>query len=106
MSNDTQKPSHSEWMEGAQGVVDRLTSCVHVYSKPPYNDVFITEKERHAKNDAALSLLRRVHGLIDEGETPTESLADVAHHDERVIDGLAVLMREMLDMLPVLSADM
>jgi hypothetical protein len=93
-------------MEWAQVVVDRLTTCVHVYSKPPYDDVFIAEKERQQKNDTALSLLRRVHGLIDEGETLTESLADVAHHDERVIDGLAILMRETLDLLPMLSADM
>jgi hypothetical protein len=106
MSVETQKPSHGEWLEWAQVVLDRLTTCVHVYSKPPYADVFIAEKERQGKNDIALSLLRRIHSLIDEGETPTASLADVAHHDERVIDGLAVLLRETLGLLPMLSADM
>ena len=106
MNRDTQKPSHGEWMEWAQVVLDRLTTCVHVYSKPPHEDVFIAEKDRQAKNEGALSLLHRIHGLIDEGETPTESLADVAHHDERVISGLAVLLRETLNALPVLSQDM
>lgn len=106
MSEDTQKPSHGEWLEWAQVVLDRLTTCVHTYSKPPFEDAFISEKERQTKNDVTLSLLRRVHGLIDESETPTESLADVARHDERVIDGLALLFAEAVGMLPTLSADM
>lgn len=103
---ETQKPSHGEWMIWAQVVLDRLTTCVHVYSRPPFDDVFIQEKERHAKNDVALSLLRRIHSLMDESETPTESLAEVFHHDERSIDGLTVLMRETLELLPSLSTDM
>ena len=106
MSNDTQKPSHSEWLDWAQVVVDRLTTCVHTYSRPPHDDVHMIEKERVAKNEAALSLLRRIHALIDESETPTESLGDVARHDERTFDGLALLFRESLDLLPVISADM
>ena len=93
-------------MKWAQVVIDRLTTCVHVYSKPSYEDVFIAEKERQEKNAATLSLLRRIHGLVDDGDTPTESLADVAHHDEQIIDGLTVLFREALGMLPPLSADM
>jgi hypothetical protein len=106
MSAETQKPSHSEWLEWAQVVLDRLTTCVHTYSKPPYDDAFMPEKERQEKNDTALSLLRRIHSMIDESETPTESLSEVAHHDERVIAGLVVLMGEMLAILPTLSADM
>ena len=106
MSLDTQKPSHSEWMEWAQIVLDRLTTCVHVYSKPPYADVFMLEAERQKKNGTALSLLRRIHDMVTDSETPTESLADVYHHDERAIAGLTVLMRETLDLLPVISADM
>ena len=105
MNQETVKPSHREWMEWGQVVIDRLTTCVHVYSKPPYDDVFIAEKERHEKNDATLSLLRRIHGLIDEGETSIELIGDVAAHDERVIDGLSALFRETLDMLPTLSSD-
>ena len=106
MTADTQKPSHGEWIEWAQVVVDRLTTCVHTYSRPPYEDVFMIEKERQTKNDAALSLLRRIHALIDESETPTESLGDVARHDERVIDGLSLLFAEAVGMLPSLSSDM
>lgn len=106
MSLDTQKPSHSEWMDWAQVVVDRLTTCVHVYSKPPYDDVMMLDKDRQDKNDVTLNLLRRVHALIDDSETPTESLGDVARHDERVIDGLSLLFAETLGLLPTLSADM
>ncbi len=106
MSDETQKPTRDEWVEWGQVIVDRLTTCVHIYSKPPYEDVFIPEKDRQAKNSATLDLLRRIHHLIDEAETPTESLADVAHHDERTVDGLALLMREALGLLPSLSADM
>jgi hypothetical protein len=87
-------------------VVDRLTTCVHVYSKPPYNDVFMPEKDRQEKNARTLDLLRRVFALTDESETPSDSLSDVAHHDERTIMGLAVLFHETLERLPELSADM
>jgi hypothetical protein len=106
MGDETQKPSHGEWLDWAQIALDRLTTCVHTYSKPPYDDFFVPEKERQAKNDAALSLLRRIHDLIDQSETPTESLTDVALHDERVMAGLKVLLTETLGLLPVLSADM
>jgi len=100
------KPSHDEWLRWSQVVIDRLAACVHVYSKPPHDDVFIAEKDRQEKNARTLDLLRRVYALIDEAETPTDSLADVAHHDERVISGLVVLMKETLDALPELSTDM
>ena len=103
---ETQKPSHEEWQRWAQVVLDRLTTCVHVFSHPPYDDVFMAEKERQEKNTLTLDLLRRVHALIDDAETPTDSLADVAHHDERVIAGLKVLMQETLSRLPALSIDM
>jgi hypothetical protein len=101
-----QKSSHEEWLHWAQVVIDRLTTCVHVYSKPPHDDVFLLEKERQDKNARTLDLLRRVHTLTDDADTPTESLAEVAYHDERVIAGLAVLMQETLDLLPELSTDM
>ena len=103
---ETQKPSHEEWQRWAQVVLDRLTTCVHVFSRPPFEDVFMPEKERQEKNAKTVDLLRRIHALIDDAETPTDSLADVAHHDERVIAGLAVLMQETLERLPALSADM
>jgi hypothetical protein len=106
VNQETQKPSHEEWLHWAQVVLDRLTTCVHTYSKPPYADVFMADKERQAKNAKTLDLLRRIHPLIDEAETPTDSLADVAHHDERMIAGLAVLLQETLESLPELSTDM
>lgn len=100
------KPSHEEWLKWGQVVIDRLTTCAHIYSKPPYEDVFVPEQERQQKTSSAVDLLRRIHSLTDEADTPTESLAEVAYHDERVISGLAVLMSETLARLPELSADM
>lgn len=103
---DTQKPSHEDWINWAQIAIDQLSLCVHVYSRPPFSDVFIPEKVRQDKNDAVVNLLHRLHGLIDDADTPSDSLADVAHHDEQVIDGLVILMQEALDKLPVISLDM
>lgn len=103
---DNHKPSHEEWLNWAQVVLDRLTTCVHVYSKPPHEDVFMAEIERQAKNAKTVDLLRRIHALTDDSETPTDSLADVAHHDERVIAGLKVLLKDTLNRLPELSSDM
>ncbi|HEU0118378.1 MAG TPA: hypothetical protein VFR09_07065, partial [Alphaproteobacteria bacterium] len=90
----THKPSHEEWLRWAQVVIERLTTVVHTYSRPPHDDVFMSEKELQEKNAVALSLLRRIHSLTDEADTPTESLAEVAYHDERVIAGLATLLHD------------
>ncbi len=100
------KPSHEEWLKWAQVVIDRLTTCVHVYSKPPYDDVFIYEKERQEKNARCLALLKRIYSQTEACETPTDSLADVANHDERVIAGLGMMFAETLALLPELSGDM
>jgi hypothetical protein len=100
------KPSCDEWLQWAQIVISRLTTCVHVYSKPPFDDVFMPEKDRQDKNAHTLQLLRRIYALTDESDTPSDTLTDVAHHDERVISGLAVLFEETLEMLPELSQDM
>ncbi len=100
------KPARDEWLRWAEIIVERLTTCVHVYSKPPYEDVFIPDAERQEKNARALALLKRVHALTDEGDTPSDSLSDVEHHDERVIAGLLVLFKETLNYLPELSTDM
>lgn len=100
------KPSHEEWLNVGHVVIERLTTCAHIYSKPPHTDVFIPDQERQNKLAATVDLLRRVHALTDEADTPTESLAEVAYHDERVVDGLAVLMLETLSRLPELSTDM
>jgi hypothetical protein len=105
-SQTTYKPSHEEWLRWANVVIDRLTTCVHTYSRPPYEEIFMADQERQMKNAAAVNLLHRVHALTEDSDTPTDSLTDVAHHDERVIAGLALLMKETLDQLPALSTDM
>ena len=101
-----QKPPAEEWFNFAQIVLDRLSTCVHVYSKPPYEDVFMPDKDRQAKNAKTLDLLHRIHKLTDESETPSDSIPDAHRHDEMVISGLAVLLSETLCLLPELSTDM
>jgi hypothetical protein len=101
-----EKPGRDEWMKWAQVVIDRLTTCVHTYSKPPHEDVFMPEKERQEKNGKTLDLLRRVHALTDEVDTPTDSLTELEHHDERVMSGLRGLLEETKGRLPELSRDM
>jgi hypothetical protein len=101
-----QKPGVEEWLHWAEVVLDRLTDCIHVYKKPPYVDVFMSDSERQKKNDIAIQLLHRIHALVDKSETPSDSVSDVHHHDEQIIDGIAVLFRETLEQLPMFSADM
>ena len=95
------KPSHEEWMRWAQVVADRLALCSHIYTQ---NQSAIID--RQIGNAVTGDLLRRLYRLIDDTETPTDSLAEVAHHDEQAIDGLVVLMQDTLQRLPALSADM
>lgn len=101
-----EKPSREEWVRWAGVVIDRLTTCVRVYSHPPFEDVFMADRERQDKNAKTLSLLKRIHTMTDEAETPTGSLKELADHDERVVAGLSVLLRETLSRLPALSSDM
>jgi len=104
--HEGQKPSHEEWQHWAQVVGDRLMTCIQIYSRPPYRDVPMTAMERHTRNAAAIDLLHRLHKLTDETATPTDSLAEVAYHDERMIAGLIVLMDDVLRHMCQLSADM
>ena len=53
-----------------------------------------------------INLLRRIHALIDETDTPSDSLDELDQHAERVIDGLTMLFKETLVHLPELSIDM
>jgi len=101
-----QKPSVEEWLRWAGISIDRLTECVHVYKKPPNNDAFMAEAARQHKTDAALKLLHRIHALVDKSDTPTDSVQDVHVYDEQTIDGIALLFRETLEVLPTLSEDM
>ena len=98
---NTFKPSYDEWLRWAQVVADRLALCANAYSKAPH-----THPERQSRNTTVGEFLRRLYNLIDESDTPTESLAEVAHHDERVVDGLVVFMQDAVKWLPDLSHDM
>lgn len=103
---DKLKPDFEEWLYWSNVVIDRLTTCVHVYSKPPHEDIFMPEKDRQHRNAQTINLLKRIHALIDETDTPSDSLDELDHHAERVIDGLALLFKETLEHLPELSMDM
>jgi hypothetical protein len=101
-----QKPSIEEWLHLAGIVIDRITDCVHVYKKPPNSDVFMAEAEIQEKSNAALALLHRIHAVVDKSDTPSDYVPDVHVHDEQTIDGVALLFRETLELLPSLSENM
>jgi len=105
-TNKIQKPSAEEWIKWAQIVIERLSTCVHVYSKPPYEDVFIPDSERQEKNALTLFLLHRIHKVVDEAEAPWESLVDKHAADEKSVAALVPLLTEALKLLPTLSTDM
>ncbi|MDE2029662.1 MAG: hypothetical protein KGI97_03755 [Alphaproteobacteria bacterium] len=102
----TQKPTVEEWVYWAEVVIDRLTDCVRVYKHPPHVDVFVADSERQQKTAMSTDLLRRIYALVDQAETPSDSITGAHIHDEQIIDGLGVLFREMLLTLPMLSSDM
>jgi len=106
MADEIQKPDVDEWLHWANVVIDRLTICVNVYSHPPHEDIFMNEKDRQQRNSDTIDLLKRIHKLTDETDTPTDSLTELNHHGERVVDGLALLFKETLQKLPELSLDM
>jgi hypothetical protein len=101
-----QKPKVEEWLHLAEVVMDRLTDCIHVYKKPPHSDVFMADGDRQKKSGETVSLLQRIHALIDNSDMPSDSIPDAHAHDERLINGLVVLFGEILLALPNLSADM
>jgi len=106
MTESSPKPQVEEWLHWAQIVIDRLSICVNVYSHPPHEDIFMPEKDRQQRNAQIVDLLRRIHALTDESEMPSDSLTELDHHGERVVDGLALLFKETLQQLPELSLDM
>jgi len=103
---ERQKPDIDEWLHWAQVVIDRLTTCVHTYVKPPHEDIFMRESELQQKNFQTVDLLRRIHALIDESERPSDTVEELEQHGERVIAGLSLLFAETLKHLPQLSTDM
>lgn len=105
ISQDTQKPAYDELLYWTQVVIDRLSTIIHVYSKPPYSDVFIPEHTRQSRISESVELLRRLHGLTDANDlslNPTDRAAE----DENIIADLQPLFRETLAHLPVFSRDM
>ncbi|MGE3624175.1 MAG: hypothetical protein AB7H77_09955 [Bdellovibrionales bacterium] len=100
------KASFDEWLLWSNVLIDRLTTCVGVYNNPPHEDIFISERHRQQRHGHIATILGRIQALIDETEMPTDSLAELDLHAERVVDGLAVLFRETLECLPEVSIDM
>lgn len=106
METNQNKPSHEEWLYWSHIVAGRIELCLRIYSSPLNKKTKLTERDRQHKNARLADTLGRLFKLIDESETPTDSLADVAHHDEQMIDGLAVIISEIAQDLPPLSSDM
>lgn len=101
------KPSYEEWMYWSQVIIDRLTTVVHVYNKPPYDDVFMAEGERQLKVSQTVDLLRRLHMQTDEGELKIPRQPGAREQvEERLVAALTPLFRDVLHRLPTWSADM
>ncbi len=105
-AENNQKPETEEWQNWAEIVIDRLTICTNIYSHPPHEDIFMPEKDRQTRKNQVVDLLRRIHTLTDESDPPSDSLTELDHHSERMIDGLALLFKETLQQLPETSVDM
>ncbi len=104
---DTLKPSYDEWMYWTQVLVNRLTAIVHVFGHPPYEDVFMAEKERQDKMAQALSALRYLHELTDKYELSLpQNDDDAATQEEILLESLAPAFQEVLGLLPQWSKDM
>lgn len=101
-----EKPSFDEWMYWSQVLIDRLTTIVHVYNKPPFPDVFMPGNERQFKVSQTVDILRRLHSLTDENEVPLPHQASPKQHEEEIISKLRPVFSETLRRLPALSADM
>ena len=108
MMEPQNKPSIEEWLFWANIVIERLTDCAHVYGQKEAlpSGVFMAEAERQKKTEATVAMLRRIYILVDQSETPTASIAEAHIHDERTINGLAVLFEALLQDMHELSADM
>ena len=101
------KPSFDEWMYWAQVIVDRLTTVTHIYGNPPHPDVFLAEKERQAKLNDTVAVMRKLHEMTDDYELKIPSSAvDVEQREVALIDALQPVFREVMDRLPMWSVDM
>ena len=104
--NDVQKPSFAEWLYWGQVVIDRLTTIVHVYTKPPHEDAFMADQERLFKATQARDILRRLYTVTDEEEISRPRREGVERYLALVIADLQPLMREVLRRMPAWSNDM
>jgi len=104
---DKLKPSYDEWMYWTQVIVDRLTTISFVYSKPPFPDVFISDRERQTKISLTVDVLALLHEQTDENELhmPQEMLG-VAERESRYITALQPIYVDILRRLPDWSDDM
>ncbi|MDD3288351.1 MAG: hypothetical protein PHX43_05030 [Alphaproteobacteria bacterium] len=107
MTTDAHKPGYDEWKNWVEIIIDRLTSAVHVYNKPPYHDVYLPDNERQLKVESLVDLLRRLHSLIDNNSSLAERApAEIAAQDETVISKLQPYIKDVLRRLPTTSHDM
>ena len=106
MTDETQKPEFDEWLYWAQVVIDRLSICINIYSRPPHEDIFLPERDRQQRNFQTADLLKRLFAVTDGTDTPSDSLDELNHHAERMIDGLTLVFKETVQLLPLLSRDM
>ena len=100
-----QKPSYEEWMYWSQVIIDRLTTIIHVYNKPPYLEVFMPDNEQQLKVSLTVDVLRRLHTLTDENDFRA-GLKSSDMSENRVIADIQPLFRDVLHRLPTLSLDM
>jgi hypothetical protein len=103
---DLRKPSLDEWMYWSQVAVDRLTTIVGVFNKPPYPDVFMPGNERQFKVSQTVAILRSLHTLTDENDVPMPHETSLEQHEEQIIAALQPLFGDVLRRLPSWSGDM
>jgi hypothetical protein len=102
-----QKPSFDEYMYWSQVIIDRLTTVVHVYTKPPHVDVFMPENERQLKIAQTADVLRHLHDQTDDNELRAAHPAEKPlESEERVIENILPLFHDVLHRLPLWSSDM
>ncbi len=101
------RPAYAEWMHWTGVVIERLSTCVQIYSNPPHKDVFLPQIGRQFKTSQTVDLLRHIFTLAD-SQTPValSVQADHAQHDDQIIGSLISPLTDVLRRLPELSGDM
>lgn len=104
MTMQETKPSYEEWMYWIQVVIDRLSTIVHVYNKPPFEDVFMPQADRQNKTAQTVDILRALHTLTDEPDIGP--LTNSGSGEEKLIDQIEPLLNTVMEYLPGWSSDM